>query len=87
MAAPVAGNILREVLPYLEIDNNEETKEKVKMPNLVGMELKDAKKVLDENEIQYRVEGDIENSDNIVKSQIPEEMVIIEKESVVIINI
>lgn len=74
-------------MPYLEIDSSEEEKEKIKMPNVVGMTIDEAKKVLEENGVQYKIEGDSETSDNIIKSQIPEEMVIIEKESIVILNI
>ncbi len=49
MAAPVAGNILSEVLPYLEIKKEEEQKENVKVPNITGMTVKDARKLLKEN--------------------------------------
>ena len=50
MAAPVAGNILSEVLPYLEIKKKEEQiNEKISVPNITGMTVKDAKKLLKEN--------------------------------------
>lgn len=50
MAAPVAGNILSEVLPYLEIKKKEEQiNEKISVPNITGMTVKDARKLLKEN--------------------------------------
>ena len=50
MAAPVAGNILSEVLPYFEIKKKEEQiNEKISVPNITGMTVKDAKKLLKEN--------------------------------------
>ena len=50
MAAPVAGNILSEVLPYLEIKKKEEQiSEKISVPNITGMTVKDARKLLKEN--------------------------------------
>lgn len=55
VAAPVAGNILSEVLPYLEIKKKEEqTLEKVSVPNITGMTVKDAKKLLSEIRLKYQ---------------------------------
>ncbi len=54
MAAPVAGNILSEVLPYLEIKKEEEQKQKVTVPNITGMKVKDARKILKENRIRIK---------------------------------
>ena len=47
VAAPVAGQILSEVLPYMEISReNEEVKEIVEMPNVTGITYEEAKKIL-----------------------------------------
>ena len=47
MAAPVAGEILSEVLPYMEISKEvEEIKETVQMPNVTGLTFEEAKKIL-----------------------------------------
>jgi len=46
VAAPVAGKIFAEVLPYLEIPKEgEEQKQKVKVPDLIGKTLSEAKKI------------------------------------------
>ena len=51
VAAPIASQVLGEVLPYLEIkkDNqDEEEKGEVEVPNLIGLTRKEAKKTLEE---------------------------------------
>ena len=52
VAAPVAQKILSEVLPYLEVsqDNLDESEVRanVEVPNVIGMSYKDAKKTLQE---------------------------------------
>ena len=50
MAAPIASQVLGEVLPYLEItkDNQEEEeKQEVVVPNLIGKTIDEAKKGLE----------------------------------------
>lgn len=76
MAAPVAGKILGEILPYLELkEDNEETKinvETVIVPDIKYKTLKEAKQMLKENglDIKYELEeGDSE--EKIVISQVP----------------
>lgn len=49
VAAPTAGKILSEVLPYMEVKKQEEAKEYGIIPNITGLSIKEAKKVL-ENE-------------------------------------
>ena len=52
IAAPVAGEILSEVLPYMEISKEtEEIKETVIMPNVTGITFAEAEKILEEAEI------------------------------------
>lgn len=78
VAAPVAGQILREVLPYLELkEDNEETKEineSVNVPDVKYKTLKEAESMLKENNLkaQYDVEINKEDKEKIiVKEQIP----------------
>lgn len=71
VAAPIAGQILNDVLPYLEVKNTEEEGiEKIKMPNLVGLTLGEAKKQLENCTI--KVEGE-DKDDKLVCKQIPAE--------------
>lgn len=78
VAAPVAGQILREVLPYLELkEDNEETKEineSVNVPDVKYKTVKEAESMLKENnlKVQYDVEINKEDKEKIiVKEQIP----------------
>ena len=52
VAAPLGGQILSEVLPYLEVNqgNQEELEvvEEVSVPNIVGMSVKEAEKAVKE---------------------------------------
>ena len=49
VAAPIASQVLGEVLPYLEIQKEEiEEKVEVEVPELIGLNLKDAKEKLKE---------------------------------------
>ena len=76
VAAPIASQVLGEVLPYMEIrqDNltEEDVKKEVEVPNVVGMTVSEAKKALQEVglEISYgETEEDV--SERIVTSQVP----------------
>jgi len=70
VAAPLAGQILGEVLPYLEIKIEEEiVKESVEMPNVTGITYKEAKQILEENELT--VSENTEISEEIITDQLP----------------
>ena len=66
VAAPVAGQILSEVLPYLEINKNEQ-KEEVAVPNILDMTEKEAKKLLEEQGLVLEAIGEGET----ITSQVP----------------
>ena len=81
MAAPVGGQILGEVLPYLEVNqtNTEDEKlaQKITMPDFVGKSIKEVKEIIKEEELDLEVviqneteEMDLEKT--IVKNQMPE---------------
>lgn len=53
VAAPVAGKILSEVLPYLETEKQEE-KEKVTIPNIVRNDYKRCKKGIKRTRIRNK---------------------------------
>lgn len=76
MAAPIASQVLGEVLQYLEIQQDnlteEEIREEVEVPNIVGMTISEAKKTLEKVGlgISYdETEDDV--SEKIVASQVP----------------
>ena len=64
VAAPIASQVLGEVLPYLEVKKDNETEEDVKnkvaVPNLEGMTIGEAKKVL--KDLNLNLEYNEENT-------------------------
>lgn len=74
MAAPIASQVFGEVLPYLEIkkDNEEgEEKQEVEVPNIVGMEINQAKKELQSLGLEMEVKESIEGNNNKITQQLP----------------
>lgn len=75
VAAPIASQVLGEVLPYLDVVKAEgEQKNSVTVPNVTGMTVKEAKKTLKEMDLSYEIsvnntEIDIENA--VVLDQLP----------------
>lgn len=93
VAAPVAGKILGEVLPYLELkEDNEETKEEVEtvtVPDIIYKNLEESEKILKENglKIKYDEEINSKEKDNyIVKEQIPSAGITINSGSTISVN-
>ena len=72
VAAPIASQILSEVLPYLEIKNSKE-KVECEIPNIIGKTFEEAKEILKENYLEcvlYEEEKMDKNS--VIKWQMPE---------------
>lgn len=83
VAAPIAGQIFSEVLPYLEIKNSLE-QEEIIVPNLANKTVKEAKEILDG--LNYEIISDSEyTNDSLVYKQIPEEGISINKTSKIIL--
>ena len=83
VAAPVAGQILSEVLPYLEIaKENEEIQETIEMPNLTGITYAEAKKMLKEAELETDSKFE---SETIITDQLPKAGIKITKGTKVIL--
>ena len=93
VAAPVAGQILGEVLPYLELkEDNEETKlntEVVTIPDIKYKTLKEAEEILKEIglKIKYDINEETLNREEIVVSQNPSAGITINKEAIVTVAI
>lgn len=69
VAAPVAGQILGEILPYLEIaKETQEITETIEMPNVTGMTFGEAKNIL--NEAGLEADSQIE-TETIITDQLP----------------
>ena len=76
VAAPVGGQILSEVLPYLEVNKVEEIEivEEVQAPDVLGKSLAEAEKILKENGLEavYEIEGEeIDKENTYIKEQTP----------------
>lgn len=73
IAAPIASQVLGEILPYLEIESDEiDIKETVTMPNVTGITLKEAKTKLKELNIEYNIQGEL-TDESIITKQVPSE--------------
>lgn len=71
IAAPIASQVLGEVLPYLEVKSSKSIiQETVKMPNVTGITLKDARKIL--KELKLDIQGELAD-DSIITKQVPGE--------------
>lgn len=77
VAAPVASQILTEVLPYLEVSKDNISSEDIKMnvdvPNVVGLTYKEAKKTLRDVGLEITLRNEeIEVSDDyVISKQVP----------------
>ena len=93
VAAPIASQVLGEVLPYLEIkkDNqDEEEKGEVEVPNLIGLTRKEAKKTLEEVglliETKESLKTNLGEDDETIKSQLPKAGIKIKQGSTVYVD-
>ena len=94
VAAPVAGKVLGEVLPYLELkQDNEETKENIEIVTVSDITYKtldEAEKILKESGLKIKYNKEIETKDKkkyTVKEQIPSSGITINVESSVSVTI
>lgn len=77
VAAPVGGQVLSEVLPYLEVNKDNESDEnvinKVNVPDLEGLTVKEAKEQLKELNLNIQCsEDETEDSEeHVIQEQIP----------------
>lgn len=95
VAAPVGGQILSDVLPYLELtkDNTQTTEqiEEVEVPEIRNLNLKDAKKALKEVgldiNLQLELAENAKEEDIIIKEQSPKPGIKVNKGSKINIEI
>ena len=79
VAAPVGGQILSEVLPYMEIekDNSEEENDEIEIevPEIRGKTVEEAEKILKELQIELEINDidikEINKKETIIKEQLP----------------
>jgi len=93
VAAPVGGQVFSEILPYLEVNQGNsdeiETKEEVQMPDVLGKNLEESKKIIKDNGLEMIIQNEQEQMDyenTVVKNQIPKAGIMINKGSKVYIE-
>ena len=93
VAAPVGGQIFREILPYLEVNmgNQDEIEivEQVTVPNIVGMTIKEAEKTVKELGLELNIENTVEGinkEETTIVSQTPTEGITVNKKSKIFIS-
>ena len=93
MAAPVGGQVLSEILPYLELakdtEKEEDKIEQVVIPEIRNMSIKDAKNLLKENglELDYQEQEGQDTNEIIIKEQNPKPGIKVNKGSKISIEI
>ena len=88
IAAPIAGQILGEILPYLEIQKTatEETKA-VTMPKIENLTITEAKKILKNIGLNFKVNQEEYTGESIIVNQIPKAGIEILQGTTVILDI
>lgn len=93
VAAPVGGQVLSEVLPYLELSkDNEKEEDKIEqviVPEIRSMSVKEAKNILKENglELDYQEKEGQDTNEIVIKEQNPKPGIKINKGSKISIEI
>lgn len=91
IAAPVAGKIVEETLKHLGVERRysekdlEKIAEEVYVPDIRDKSISDAKKLLNQMGLKYRIDGEGYDESTVIKDQTPKPGVLLAKESVVIV--
>ena len=80
VAAPLGGQILSEVLPYLEVNQGNpeevELKNEITVPNITGKTISEARKILKEYKLEIYIKNyydGLDEENTLVTNQIPQE--------------
>jgi len=94
VAAPVGGQVLSEVLPYLELtkdnEKEEDKKKQIEVPNVEGITIKEAVKKLNEVNLSMQIENEPENLDKentIITTQVPKQGISVYEGTKILIKI
>lgn len=86
VAAPIAGEILGEVLPYLEVQKSGDANEIITVPNIIGLTIKEARKKLEEVGLELKVDSEEVFEEQIIEFQVPGEGISLTKGTKVIVE-
>ncbi len=94
VGAPVGGQVLSEVLPYLELTkdniNEEDVKVQVEVPEVEGLTVQEASKALEKVGLQLQIENEPEGLDKnatVVKEQLPKKGISVYQGTKIILKI
>ena len=94
VAAPVGGQVLSEVLSYLELTKDNETEEtkktQVEVPNIEGMTISEARKKLKEVNLSLQIKNESEELDEntaIVSEQLPQQGISVYEETEILVEV
>ena len=94
VAAPVGGQVLSEILPYLELtkdnEKEEDIKKQVEVPNVEGLSIKEATKILKNVNLNLQIENspeDLDTENTIIKEQVPKKGITVYESTKIIIKI
>ena len=94
VGAPVGGQVLSEVLPYLELqkdnEKEEDIKKQVEVPDIEGLSIEEAIKALKEVNLELQIKDEPEEynkKETIVKEQLPKRGISIYEGTKVIVTI
>ena len=90
VAAPIGGQLFSEILPCIDAKKNEtaEAEEIVKVPNIEGMTIEEARKILKDSGLDINIEKDesLNEKETIIKEQLPKKGIKLKAGSKVIIS-
>lgn len=94
VAAPIGSQVFGEVLPYLEVVKDNETEEQIineiEVPNIEGNSVKEAEKIIKENNLKLVINNEQEGMDKentIIKEQTPKAGVKVKEEANVYVEL
>lgn len=94
VAAPVGGQVLSEILPYLELtkdnEKEEDIKKQVEVPSVEGLSIKEATKILKNVNLSIQIENspeDLDTENTIIKEQVPKKGITVYESTKIIIKI
>ena len=94
VAAPVGGQVLSEILPYLELtkdnEKEEDIKKQVEVPSIEGLSIKEATKILKNVNLSIQTENspeDLDTENTIIKEQVPKKGITVYESTKIIIKI
>ena len=93
MAAPLGGQILAEILPYLEVEQGNpeevELKNEITVPDITGKTIWEARKILKEYKLEICIKDyydGLDEENTVVSNQVPEAGINVYEGSYVYVN-